>query len=56
MQVRLASFLGLVVASGVDDEVAEEFPGGGVDDAYVEVLDEQGDAGSGVGSADADVA
>ena len=46
---------GLVVAVGVDDQFAEEFAGGGVDDADVEVLDEQDDAGSGVGSADADV-
>ena len=47
---------GLVVAAGVDGEVAEEFAGGGVDDADVEVLDEQDDVGSGVGSSDADVA
>ena len=46
----------MVVASWVDGELAEEFAGGGVDDAYVEVLDEQVDVGSGVGSADADVA
>ena len=46
---------GLVVAGGVDGQLAEEFAGGGVDDADVEVLDEQDDAGSGVGSADADV-
>jgi hypothetical protein len=46
----------LVVASGVDGELAEEFAGRGVDDAYVEVLDEQVDVGSGVGSADAYVA
>jgi len=47
---------GLVVAAGVDGELAEQFSGGGVDDADLEVLDEQDDAGSGVGSADADVA
>src|SRR5438128_6804844 len=47
---------GLVVASWVDGEVAEEFSGGGVNDADVEVVDEQDDVGSGVGSADADVA
>src|SRR6186713_282609 len=47
---------GLVVLAGVDGELAEEFAGGGVDDADVEVLDEQDDVGSGVGSADADVA
>ena len=46
---------GLVVAAGVEGELAEEFAGGGVDDADVEVLDEQDDVGSGVGSADADV-
>jgi hypothetical protein len=46
---------GLVVAVGVEDELAEEFSGGGVDDADLEVLDEQDDAGSRVGSADADV-
>ena len=36
-------------------EVAEEFSGGGVDDADVEVVDEEDDVGSGVGSSDADV-
>ncbi len=46
---------GLVVAGGVDGELAEEFSGGGVDDADVEVVDEQDDVGSGVGSSDADV-
>jgi hypothetical protein len=46
---------GLVVAGRVDGELAEEFAGGGVDDADVQVLDEQQDAGSGVGPADADV-
>jgi hypothetical protein len=46
---------GLVVAVGVDGELAEEFAGGGVDDADVEVVDEHQDAGSGVGPADADV-
>ena len=48
--------LGLVVLAGIDDEVADELAGGGVDDADVEVLDEQDHAGAGVGSADADVA
>ena len=43
---------GLVVAVGVDGEVAEEFAGGGVDDADVEVFDEEEDVGSGVGSPD----
>jgi hypothetical protein len=46
---------GLVVAIGVEGEFAEEFPGGGVDDADVQVADEHEDAGSGVGPADADV-
>jgi hypothetical protein len=46
---------GLVVAGGVDGEVAEKFAGGGVDDADVEVVDEQDDVGSGVGSSDANV-
>ena len=46
---------GLVVLGGVEDELAEELTGGGVDHADVQVLDEQDDAGSGVGSADADV-
>ena len=46
---------GLVVAGGVEGEFAEEFAGGGVDDADVQVLHEEQDAGSGVGSADADV-
>jgi hypothetical protein len=46
---------GLVVAAGVEGEVAEQFAGGGVDDADAEVLDEQQDAGSGVGPADPDV-
>jgi hypothetical protein len=46
---------GLVVAGGVGYEFAQEFAGGGVDDPNVEVVDEDQDAGSGVGSADADV-
>ena len=46
----------MVVAARVDGELAEEFACGGVDDADVEVLDEQEDVGSGVGSAHADVA
>ena len=44
----------MVALGCVEDEFAEEFAGGGVDDADVEVLDEDEDAGSGVGSADAD--
>ena len=46
----------LVVLARVDGEFAEQFAGDGVDDAYVEVLDEQDYVGSGVGSADSDVA
>jgi hypothetical protein len=46
---------GLVVAGGVDDQLAEQLAGGRVDDADLEVVDEQPDGGSGVGSADADV-
>ena len=46
---------GLVVAGRVEGEVAEQLAGGGVDDAGVEILDEQDDVGSGVGPADADV-
>src|SRR4051794_13551080 len=45
----------LVALGEVEDQSAEELAGGGVDDADVEVLDEQQDAGSGVGSSDADV-
>ena len=41
---------GLVVASWVDDQGAQDLAGGGVDDGDVEVLDEQDDVGSGVGS------
>ena len=46
---------GLVVAGGIEGEVAEEFVGGGVDDPDVQVLDQEQDVGSGAGSADADV-
>jgi hypothetical protein len=46
----------LVVPARVDGELAQEFAGGGVDDADVEVLDEQDDVGSDVGSPDADSA
>jgi hypothetical protein len=45
----------LVVAAGVEVELAEDLAGGGVDDSDVEVVDEQSDVGSSVGSADADV-
>ena len=40
---------------GVEGEVSEEFSGGGVDDAYVEFVDQEDDGGSGVGSSDSDV-
>ena len=46
---------GLVVAGGVDDQLAQQLAGGRVDHADLEVVDEQQDGGSGVGSADADV-
>ena len=46
---------GLVVLGGVKDEFAQEFAGGGVDDGDLQVLDQEQDAGSGVGSPDADV-
>jgi hypothetical protein len=38
---------GLVVASGVEGEVAADLAGGGVDDADVEVSDEHRHGGSG---------
>jgi len=46
---------GLVVAGRVEDQFAEEFAGGGADDADVQVLDQEQGVGSGVGPADADV-
>src|SRR5688572_18274640 len=46
---------GALVALGcVEDQLAEQFAGGGVDDPDLKVLGEHDDAGSGVGSADAD--
>ena len=45
----------MVVAAGVDGQFAEQFTGGGVGDADVEVVDEHDHVGSGVGSADAEV-
>jgi hypothetical protein len=45
----------LVVAGGVDGEFAEEFAGAGVHDADVEVVYEQDDVGSGMGSSDTNV-
>ena len=44
----------MVALGRVEDQLADEFAGGGVDDADVEVLDQDDDAGSRVGSADAD--
>jgi len=40
---------GLVVAVWVEDQFAQEFAGGGVDDADVQVLDQEQDVGPGVG-------
>ena len=51
----VSAFLGLVVAGGVEGELAQELAGGGVDDADVQVLDEHDHVSSGVGSTDADV-
>jgi hypothetical protein len=51
----LGFWLGLVVACGVKGEAAEELSGGGIDDAYVEVVDEHEDWCVGVGSSDSDV-
>jgi hypothetical protein len=46
---------GLVVPVGVEDQFAEELAGVSIDDADLQVLDEEQDAGAGVGAADADV-
>jgi hypothetical protein len=45
----------LVALGGVEGELADELAGVGVDDADVQVLDQEKDAGSGVGPADAEV-
>ena len=45
----------LVVAGGIQGEVAEEFACLGVDDSDVSVGDEEGDLGAGVWASDADV-
>ena len=45
----------MVVAVGVQGQFSQQFAGEGVDDPDLEVGDEEDDAGSGVGSADADV-
>ena len=44
----------MVVPGRVEGEFAQELAGEGVDDLDVEVLDQEQDVGSGVGSADAD--
>ena len=46
---------GLVVAVGVEGELAQQLAGGGVDDADLQVVPEQQDAGSGMGPAAAEV-
>jgi hypothetical protein len=45
----------LVVPGGVEGELAQEFAGGCVNDADLEVLGQDQDGGSGVCSAHADV-
>ena len=45
---------GLVALAGVEGELAEDLAGGAVEDGDVEVVDQEQDAGSGVGPADAD--
>ena len=45
----------MVAAVGVDREGADDFAGGGVDDAHVEVGDEHDDGGSVEVPAEADV-
>ena len=45
----------MVADVGVDGECADEFAGGGVDDAHVVAVDEHDDAGSVEGSAESDV-
>jgi hypothetical protein len=46
----------LVVLGGVEEEFAEQFAGFGVDDADVEVGDQEVDASAGVFAAEPDVA
>jgi len=45
----------VIAAFGVDGEGADDFAGGGVDDADVVAVDEEQDGGSVEGSSDADV-
>src|SRR5829696_6888942 len=51
----LAETSGLIIHGWVEDELADDLAGGGMDDADVEAVDQHQDRGSGVGSADADV-
>jgi hypothetical protein len=53
--VALGSAGAWAVLVGIERKLAEELAGGGVDDADLEVVDEQEDVGSGVGSTDIDV-
>ena len=53
--VRLGWVAGLVVAGGVEGELAEQVAGVFVDHADVAVLDQEQDGGSGGGSSDANV-
>src|SRR5215212_3860904 len=46
---------GLVVPAGVEGELADQFAGVAADDADVQVVDQEGDAGSAAMGADADV-
>ena len=46
---------GLVVAGGVRGEFADQFSGVACDDADVQVVDQEGDSGSGSAGAQADV-
>ncbi len=47
--------MGVVVTVGIDGQLAQELSGDGIDDAHFEVLNQQDDVGSGVGSSDPDV-
>jgi hypothetical protein len=50
-----ANAWGLVIDGGVENQLADELAGGGVDDADFGAVDQHQDGGSGVGSSDADV-
>ena len=45
----------LIVPTGTDEELAEEFFGGGVNDPDMQILDQEDDGGSSVGSPHTDV-